>query len=143
MQSYLFYVEKTCMILDKLDRRRLVRMRRIAKVSVGVLPVVVALLMCAHCATLIAGRHWALASLLCKHGVLFFILMMVLSYSYDFCALHRMFCIYDFLVSLCIWWQLEVGFGPLLPAARIIMLIFGAILFAELYEQGFKKFLGC
>ena len=66
-----------------------------------------------------------------------------LSYSYDFCALHRMFCIYDFLVSLCIWWQLEVGFGPLLPAARIIMLIFGAILFAELHEHGVKKFLGC
>lgn len=126
---------------NRLHRIMVVRARRIARFVVGIMPIVIALLMCIHCLTLLMGKNWTLVALLCKHGVMFFILMMLLSYSYDYCLLHRLFCVYNFFVSMCIWWQNTIGFGLILNATRWIAVIFGVILFVELYEQGCNRFI--
>lgn len=53
----------------------------------------------------------------------------VLSKQLGFCSLHRHFIIYTSVVSYCIKFQDDIGFGMMLMSMRWIALVFGFVLF--------------
>ena len=53
----------------------------------------------------------------------------ILSIAYEFCWVHRAFVLYDYLVSISIEHQIEVGFGDWLHPVRILKIVIGLFLF--------------
>lgn len=102
------------------------------KFSIKVLryiPIVVAMLMCAHCGLLVFGvderfTQWFMVA----YG---FVLVMAFSHALNFCSLHRHLIYYSFVVFCCIIYQRHFdGFREYLFSARLAMFIIGVILIA-------------
>ena len=118
------------------------RMRSTARVLFAVTPVLVAVVMVVHCVLLMCGMKLLLVSFAFGHGLYYFALTFMLSYCYDYSALHRLFCIYDYVVSGCIWWQDKVGFGVILPAVRVLVIALGVAALAVTYRRYGKFIVG-
>lgn len=68
-----------------------------------------------------------------------FIVYLSASYAFGYCTLHRLFIIYNFLMSCCLDYQTKEGydFGTWLKPLHIIMTVFGIYLFlALIYKKG-------
>lgn len=122
-------------MLGRLGDKGLRRMRGAARVLFAVTPVLVAVVMVVHCVLLMCGMKLLLVSFAFGHGLYYFVLTLMLSYCYDYSALHRLFCIYDYVVSGCIWWQDKVGFGTILPAVRVLIIALGVAALAVTYRR--------
>lgn len=122
-------------MLGRLGDKGLRRMRSTARVLFAVTPVLVAVVMVVHCVLLMCGMKLLLVSFAFGHGLYYFVLALMLSYCYDYSALHRLFCIYDYVVSGCIWWQDKVGFGTILPAVRVLVIAVGVAAIAVTYRR--------
>jgi len=123
--------------IDNILSRKLgvLRCRRVGRFLVGVVPTVGEFLMVGHCFTLLLGLKWHFASGLVKYAALWFVLLMVLSYAYQFCWVHRAFCVYNWTVSLCIDYQRNFGFGILLTPMRVTMLLGGLWIFYVFFKR--------
>ena len=131
----MLYPKKTLRMLGRLGDKGLRRMRGTARVLFAVTPVLVAVVMVVHCVLLMCGMKLLLVSFAFGHGLYYFVLTFMLSYCYDYSALHRLFCIYDYVVSGCIWWQDKVGFGIILPAVRVLVIALGVAAIAVTYRR--------
>lgn len=63
-------------------------------------------------------------------AVLLIVLLILLSFRFGFCKLHKAMIAYIGIMTLCICIQKFDGFGLLLRGARIIMLVIGSVLLA-------------
>lgn len=61
-------------------------------------------------------------------AVLMVVLLILLSIRFGFCKLHKAMIIYMGVMTLCICIQKYEGFGLLLRAVRIVMLVIGVVL---------------
>lgn len=122
-------------MLGRLGDKGLRRMRGTARVLFAVTPVLVAVVMVVHCVLLMCGMKLLLVSFAFGQGLYYFVLTLMLSYCYDYSAMHRLFCIYDYVVSGCIWWQDKVGFGVILPAVRVLVIALGVAAIAVTYRR--------
>ena len=61
-------------------------------------------------------------------AVLMVVLLILLSFRFGFCKLHKAMIIYMGVMTLCICIQEYEGFGLLVRAVRIIMLVIGVVL---------------
>lgn len=61
-------------------------------------------------------------------AVLMVVLLVLLSIRFGFCKLHKAMIIYMGVMTLCICIQKYDGFGLLLRAVRIVMLVIGVVL---------------
>ena len=102
------------------------RARRLSRFLIGFLPVFGALWFIVNVTMQITiGESWLLG-LVFKHSFLWLVLITMLSIAYEFCWVHRAFVLYDYLVSISIEHNVEVGFGyPL----RVIKIAIGLLLF--------------
>ena len=61
-------------------------------------------------------------------AVLMVVLLILLSFRFGFCKLHKAMIIYMGVMTLCICIQEYEGFGLLVRAVRIVMLVIGVVL---------------
>jgi hypothetical protein len=74
------------------------------------------------------GESWLLG-LVFKHSFLWLVLITMLSIAYEFCWVHRAFVLYDYLISISIEHNVEVGFGEWLYPLRVVKIAIGLLLF--------------
>lgn len=92
------------------------------------IPPVGALLMWGHISLLLAGVNVGTGELIGGTPVFMTVLMLLCSYVFKFCALHRAFIYYNAAVYLCIHFQRWSGFGEWLTPMRWVMFFAGALL---------------
>ena len=78
---------------------------RCARLLVGLIPPVGALLLLCHVIILLLGQDWHVASSVFKLSLCGFLLLIVLSKGFGFCWVNRLFITYNFIVSCCIEFQ--------------------------------------
>lgn len=105
------------------------RCRRAGRFLVGIVPTAGAFFMTCHCAMLLSGWRVLFAPFTFKFGISWLVLITALSIAFEFCWVHRAFCLYNYLISSCIDYQNDVGFGDYLTIARLIALLLGVLLF--------------
>ena len=107
----------------------IIRARRISRIFIGFLPVFGAFWFIANMMMQITiGESWLLG-LVFKHSFLWLILITILSIAYEFCWVHRAFILFDYLVSISIEHNVEVGFGEWLYPIRVTKIVVGLLLF--------------
>ena len=85
---------------------------RCARMLVGLIPPLGALLLLCHVIILLLGQDWHVASSVFKLSLCGFLLLIILSKVFGFCWVHRLFITYNFIVSCCIEFQhFWGGFG--------------------------------
>ena len=107
----------------------ILRARRISRIMIGFLPVFGAAWFIVNVALQITIGESMLLGLVFKHSFLWLILITVLSIAYEFCWVHRAFIAFDYLVSISIEHNIEVGFGEWLYPLRVIKIALGLLLF--------------
>lgn len=70
--------------------------------------------------------------------ILPYIVAMTWSKTFEFCPIHRAFLTYICVMTYCIKYEACFGFGIYLTGFRILMLIFGTILFIVLFIHLYK-----
>ena len=105
------------------------RARRLSRFLIGFLPVFGAFWFIVNVSWQIVGNESLLLGLVFKHAFLWMVLITILSIAYEFCWIHRAFVLYDYLISISIEHQIEVGFGELIHPIRIIKFAIGIVLF--------------
>ena len=105
------------------------RARRLSRFLIGFLPVFGAFWFVVNVSWQIVGNESHLLGLVFKHAFLWMVLITILSIAYEFCWVHRAFVLYDYLISISIEHQIEVGFGELIHPIRIFKLAIGLMLF--------------
>lgn len=105
------------------------RARRLSRFLIGFLPVFGAFWFVVNVSWQIVGNESQLLGLVFKHAFLWMVLITILSIAYEFCWVHRAFVLYDYLISISIEHQIEVGFGELIHPIRIFKLAIGLMLF--------------
>ena len=107
----------------------IIRARKLARFLTGFLPVFGALWFIINvCLQITVGESFLLG-LVFKHAFIWMCFITILSIAYEFCWVHRAFVLYDYLVSISIEHQIEVGFGEWLEPLRILKIVFGLFLF--------------
>ena len=107
----------------------ILRARRLSRFLIGFLPVFGAVWFIVNVAMqMTIGESWLLG-LVFKHSFLWLVLITMLSIAYEFCWVHRAFVLYDYLVSLSIEHNVEVGFGEWLYPVRVVKITIGLLLF--------------
>lgn len=81
-----------------------------------------------HVLFLLLGINIHVAELLGSCSLFVFMMLIVASIAYRFCFLHRVFLVYNYIVSMCIEYENYIGFGKALLCARIIIAVIGIIL---------------
>lgn len=107
----------------------IIRARRISRFLIGFLPVFGAFWFIVNVFFQIAVGESLLLGLVFKHAFLWMILITALSIAYEFCWVHRAFVLYDYLISLSIEHNVEVGFDEWLYPIRILKISTGVLLF--------------
>ena len=105
------------------------RARRLSRFLIGFLPVFGALWFIANVSMQITIGESYLFGLVFKHAFMWMLLITILSIAYEFCWVHRAFVLYDYLVSISIEHQIEVGFNEWLFPIRVTKIIIGLLLF--------------
>lgn len=119
----------------------ILRARRLSRFLIGFLPVFGALWFIVNVTLQITiGESWLLG-LVFKHSFLWLVLITMLSIAYEFCWVHRAFVLYDYLVSLSIEHNVEVGFDEWLYPLRIIKIALGlSLLFVFVHNNCWREF---
>ena len=107
----------------------IIRARRISRFLIGFLPVFGAFWFVVNVIMQMTVGESMLLGLVFKHSFLWLILITILSIAYEFCWVHRSFIMFDYLVSISIEHNVEVGFGEWLPVIRIAKIAAGILLF--------------
>lgn len=105
------------------------RARRLSRFLIGFLPVFGALWFIANVTMQITIGESYLFGLVFKHAFMWMLLITILSIAYEFCWVHRAFVLYDYLVSISIEHQIEVGFNEWLFPLRVTKIVIGLLLF--------------
>ena len=105
------------------------RARRLSRFLIGFLPVFGALWFIANVSMQITIGESYLFGLVFKHAFMWMLLITILSIAYEFCWVHRAFVLYDYLVSISIEHQIEVGFDEWLYPIRVTKIVIGLLLF--------------
>lgn len=84
---------------------------RISRISVATIPLVAMLIMWGHCCLLLAGIDPKLTQWVFDSSLLGYVAWIIISLSFGFCRMHRVFITYDMLTTACVDWQRSVGFG--------------------------------
>lgn len=105
------------------------RARRLSRFLIGFLPVFGALWFIANVSMQITIGESYLFGLVFKHAFMWMLLITILSIAYEFCWVHRAFVLYDYLVSISIEHQIEVGFDEWLFPLRVTKIVIGLLLF--------------
>ena len=105
------------------------RARRLSRFLIGFLPVFGALWFIANVSMQITIGESYLFGLVFKHAFMWMLLITILSIAYEFCWVHRAFVLYDYLVSISIEHNIEVGFDEWLFPIRVTKIIIGLLLF--------------
>lgn len=118
------------------------RARRLSRFLIGFLPVFGALWFIVNVVMQITVGESFLLGLVFKHALLWMILITILSIAYEFCWVHRAFVLYDYLVSISIEHNVEVGFGEWLYPVRIIKIALGLFLiFVFIHNNCWRDFI--
>lgn len=91
-------------------------------------PFICGVLFWIHTLFLLFGVNIHVAEFIGSCSLFVFTILLIASYAYDFCLLHRLFLVYNYIMSICIDYQEYVGFGSILYQARVTMCIIGVIL---------------
>lgn len=102
-------------------------------------PIIGALCMLIHCILLLIGIESSIFHFTFGFSIVGSLLLLLASYVLNFCALHRLFIIYDFIMEFCINYENYFGFGIYLLSARFLMALIGIILFI-LFFMNITKF---
>ena len=105
------------------------RARRLSRFLIGFLPVFGALWFIANVSMQITIGESYLFGLVFKHAFMWMLLITILSIAYEFCWVHRAFVLYDYLVSISIEHNIEVGFNEWLFPVRVTKIVIGLLLF--------------
>ena len=105
------------------------RARRLSRFLIGFLPVFGALWFIANVSMQITIGESYLFGLVFKHAFMWMLLITILSIAYEFCWVHRAFVLYDYLVSISIEHNIEVGFDEWLFPVRVTKIVIGLLLF--------------
>ena len=105
------------------------RARRLSRFLIGFLPVFGALWFIANVSMQITIGESYLFGLVFKHAFMWMMLITILSIAYEFCWVHRAFVLYDYLVSISIEHNIEVGFNEWLFPIRVTKIVIGLLLF--------------
>ena len=105
------------------------RARRLSRFLIGFLPVFGALWFIANVTMQIAIGESYLFGLVFKHAFMWMLLITILSIAYEYCWVHRAFVLYDYLVSISIEHNIEVGFDEWLFPVRVTKIVIGLLLF--------------
>ena len=105
------------------------RARRLSRFLIGFLPVFGALWFIANVSMQITIGESYLFGLVFKHAFMWMVLITILSIAYEFCWVHRAFVLYDYLVSISIEHNIEVGFNEWLFPVRVTKIVIGLLLF--------------
>lgn len=106
----------------------IIRARRLSRFLIGFLPVFGSVWFIVNVIMQITVGESLLLGLVFKHAFLWMILITMLSIAYEFCWVHRAFVLYDYLVSISIEHNVEVGFDEWLYPLRIIKIALGLLL---------------
>lgn len=124
-------------ILGKLER---IWLWRVARAVIGIVPVLATLFFMVHTSLLIHGYDCSLAYVFYSYSFTGFITWIMISVTFQFNWMHRAFISYNYLVSFCVDFQREVGFGNWLTPARWFVLALGVVIVADfIWENGWKK----
>lgn len=124
-------------ILGKIER---IWLWRVARSVIGIVPVLATLFFMVHTALLIHGYDCSLAYMFYSYSFTGFITWIVISVTFQFNWMHRAFISYNYLVSFCVDFQREVGFGNWLIPARWFVLVLGVVIVCDfIWENGWKK----
>ena len=105
------------------------RARRLSRFLIGFLPVFGALWFIANVSMQITIGESYLFGLVFKHAFMWMVLITILSIAYEYCWVHRAFVLYDYLVSISIEHNIEVGFDEWLYPIRVTKIVIGLLLF--------------
>lgn len=105
------------------------RARRLSRFLIGFLPVFGALWFIANVSMQITIGESYLFGLVFKHAFMWMVLITILSIAYEFCWVHRAFVLYDYMVSISIEHNIEVGFNEWLFPVRVTKIVIGLLLF--------------
>ena len=105
------------------------RARRLSQFLIGFLPVFGAVWFIANVTMQITIGESYLFGLVFKHAFMWMLLITILSIAYEFCWVHRAFVLYDYLVSISIEHNIEVGFDEWLFPIRVTKIVIGLLLF--------------
>ncbi len=117
------------------------KFRKLARMLIGSVPGIATLTMTFHVGFLLLGYDYDLAENLFEYAFIWFLLLTILSISFEFCWVHRAFCAYNYLISQCIRFQDHIGFGEYLTPARWIAFLLGVFLiYAFIRERCWHTF---
>lgn len=124
-------IYKTIRYLDArvVNKFGILRARRFARFLTGFLPVFGALWFIVNIIIQITIGESLLFGLVFKHAFIWMMFITILSIAYEFCWVHRAFVLYDYLISISIEHQIEVGFDEWLYPIRVLKIVFGLLLF--------------
>ena len=105
------------------------RARRLSRFLIGFLPVFGALWFIVNVTKQITIGESYLFGLVFKHAFMWMVLITILSIAYEFCWVHRAFVLYDYLISISIEHNIEVGFNEWLFPVRVTKIVIGLLLF--------------
>ena len=106
-------------------------MKPVQKVAVVVLRYyapAVALLMLNHVVGLMVGYAHAWHEFFFDSSIAATVMLILASYAFGFCVWHRACVIYAWIVSVCIDYERQIGFGDWLSMARIVTIAAGVII---------------
>lgn len=112
---------------------------RIARFVVGATPPLATLLFITHIILQIAGHDYEFAYVICSYSLTGFIAWIVISLAFQFDWTHRAFISYNYLVSFCVDFHREIGFGVWLGSARWLVLTIGLCLVCDYARNKYKK----
>lgn len=91
-------------------------------------PVIASVAMMLHTSMLLMGYDTILADYTFSLPFFPWLVCVVWSKAFGFCAMHRHFITYPMIGTYCIFYQADYGFGAYLEIARIIYLCVGLVL---------------
>lgn len=102
--------------------------------------VIGSIIMTIHCACLLFGYDLWIADILTGLSIGGFISLLLSSYLLKMCNLYRAFLLHQCIVSCCISYEDNIGFGQYLFPSLLFVFGFGLILILILIKNnGFKK----
>lgn len=127
----MFGISRTARYIDTRIIRGIgvLRARRIARFLIGFIPSFGVVWFVGNIIySLSGGTENYMMVFLLKYAFMTFLLLTTLSIAYEFCFVHRLFILYNYVIGLCIEHQIRNGFGEWLLVARIASLIVGLFL---------------
>ena len=119
----------------------IIRARKLARFLTGFLPVFGALWFIINVFLQITVGESFLFGLVFKHAFIWCAFITIISIAYEFCWVHRAFVLYDYLISISIEHNVEVGFGEWLYPLRIVKIILGLLLiFVFVHNNCWREF---